>query len=111
MLQRPKVSKDKEIPKDDGNDDGNDIFSTSRRWENVRTGHVKNRANIYMKPDESQNSQSPKKNRKLLKPRTWFKKDQDNINNNLETSNINIEKDMFQKLEQSKTPNPLKRTG
>eukprot|EP00092_Neocalanus_flemingeri_P005238 GFUD01005631.1.p1 GENE.GFUD01005631.1~~GFUD01005631.1.p1 ORF type:complete len:1719 (+),score=531.92 GFUD01005631.1:116-5272(+) len=85
MLQKPKVPTENQIFRDISNDNS---FSVSRRWKDVNTGHVKDRANTYLKPDENQNFQSPKITRKIFKPSSWFKKDQDHRNNNLEVSNV-----------------------
>ena len=71
MIQKTKLAKDTEIFRDPSNDS----FSMSRRWQNVSTGKVKDRANIYLKPDEHENYKSPRMQRKIFNPISWFKKD------------------------------------
>ena len=46
----------------------------SRRWKNVNTGNVKDRANIYLKPDETEPYKSPVMQRKLLNSSSLPKK-------------------------------------
>ena len=43
-------------------------FSMSRRWKDIITGNVKYRANTFSKTKENEKYQSPKIQRKLLKP-------------------------------------------
>merc|ERR1719154_62496 len=84
MIQKPKISEETNIFRDISNDNS---FSISRRWKDVNTGNVKDRANTFLKPDENQNYQSPVMKRKIFNPTSWFKKSQDHMNNNFETVN------------------------
>jgi len=82
MLQKPKVSEETEIFRDISNETS---FSMSRRWRDVNTGNVKDRANTFLKPDENQHYQSPVMKRKIFNPSSWFNKSQDHRNNNSKT--------------------------
>ena len=57
MIQKPKHAKENEIFRDIINDTG---FSISRRWKDVNTGNVKDRANTFTKTEEIENYKSPK---------------------------------------------------
>ena len=55
---------------------GQEKFSMSNRWKDVKIGLVKDRASSYLKPDENQNfgyQQSPRMKRKILNPASWFR--------------------------------------
>ena len=56
MIQKPKHAKENEIFRDIINDTG---FSISRRWKDVNTGNVKDRANTFTKTEEIENYKSP----------------------------------------------------
>ena len=77
MIQKPKHAKENEIFRDIINDTG---FSISRRWKDVNTGNVKDRANTFTKTEEIENYKSPQIQRKLLKPNSWFREGQKNTN-------------------------------
>ena len=48
-------------------------FSMSRRWNDMKTGNVRDRANTYLKSDASENYKSPKIQRQIFDPNSWLK--------------------------------------
>ena len=51
----------------------------SRRWNNISTGKVKDRANIYLKPDERDTYKSPVLQRKVQRSSSWSPKKPQNV--------------------------------
>lgn len=55
-----------------------DTFSASRRWKDVHTGHVKDRANMYAVAEKEDNKKTSQIDRGLLRSRSWSTKRQIN---------------------------------
>jgi hypothetical protein len=72
IQQKTKLCKEIEIFRDLSN---HTEFSMSKRWNGVKTGNVKERANIYLKSDASENYKSPKIQRKIFGPKSWVSQD------------------------------------
>merc|ERR1712106_613802 len=59
-------------------------FSSSSRWADVHTGHVKDRANSFGGAEEDDKYKSPKIQRKIFKSSSWRNRDLENTNSGLE---------------------------
>ena len=75
MLQKPRNNTEKELFRDLINDSG---FSIASRWNNMSSGNVKGMANTFTRTEENTNFKSPQIRRKLLKPDSWMKKENEN---------------------------------
>ena len=65
-LQKPRLADENQIFRDKNNENS---FSLSHRWQSVQTGHVRNKASSYSKPDQNQNCKSPHNLRKNISTR------------------------------------------
>lgn len=96
-----------------GNNNKENKFSMSGLLKDVNIGLVKNRANIFGKPDVNTNvssGKSPRIKRKILQPSSWFKKDSDIESNGyvelIQDKNV---QQATQKWEESKFSEPTSR--
>jgi len=92
MIQKPNTAeKNKMVFKDISNVTSFSVFnnpqqhtsiSSSRRWKDVHTGYVKDRANTYEGPEKEDNKNSLKITRSLSKSSSWSSEQQVSQDNN-----------------------------
>ena len=99
-LQKPRLADENQIFRDTNNENS---FSLSHRWQSVQTGHVRNKASSYSKPDQNQNCKSPHNLRKNISTKGGEGKLNDNLSTLALRKRLN-EDNKETKADESETP-------